>query len=284
MKAWLAALGVVALALLAAPSASAAPRLITMSGATPTGNLTADLAYFYRHSVRHPPRFSIVGGGTGTGISDVARGIVDIGLSSRPLEPTDPPGLVLSPIAKSGVCLATNRVNPVPGITRAQIQALVAGTLTSWTQFPGSARTDPIASVGLDERAGGRSVFISVFVDLATPIAYNPRTLATAAQERDFIRQTPTALGYIDLAYTGELHVVPYEGVPCARSTIRSGAYPAHRPLGFVTEGRPRGAVRRFVRWIRHSRTARRVIATRYVPVTTRRSAVRVDTTERIAQ
>ena len=110
-------------------------------------NLAADLAYFYRHSVKRPPQFSIVGGGTGTGVADAARGIVDIGLASRLLEPTDPPGLVLSPIARSGVCLATNRANPIPGLNRAQINANVAGLLTSWTQVPGSTRTDAIAPV-----------------------------------------------------------------------------------------------------------------------------------------
>jgi phosphate transport system substrate-binding protein len=271
MKAWPVMLAVAAGVLLLVPNAPAAPRTITMSGATPTGNLTADLAYFYRHSVRHPPRFSIVGGGSGTGIADAARGVVDVGLVSRRLEPTDSPGLVLSPIAISGVCIATNRANPVAGITRAQLQAQVSGTLTSWTQFPGSTRTDPIASVAMDERAGARSVFLSVFIDLTTPVIYQPRSLATAAQVRDYIRETPAALGYIDLAYTGELHAVPYEGVPCTRATIRSGAYPARRPLSFVTRGKPRGAALRFLRWIRRSHTARRVVRTRYVPVTTAR-------------
>ena len=268
MRAWLVAVVVVVVAAVLVPDAAAARRTITMSGATPTGNLTADLAYFYRHSVRRAPRFSIVGGGTGTGVADVARGIVDVGLATRPLEPTDPPGLVLSPIAISGLCLATNRANPIPSLNRAQVNGQAAGLLTSWTQIPGSARTDAIASVAMDERAGARSVFLSVFIDLTTPIVYMPRTLATAAQVRDYIRGTPAALGYIDLAYTGELHAVPYEGVPCTRATIRDGTYPAHRPLSFVTHGRPRGQVRRFLRWIRRSGTARRVIATRYVPLT----------------
>ncbi|HEX5619809.1 MAG TPA: substrate-binding domain-containing protein [Solirubrobacteraceae bacterium] len=269
MRASLAALVVVLAAAVLVPEASAARRTITMSGATPTGNLTADLAYFYRHSVRRPPRFSIVGGGTGTGIADVSRRIVDIGLASRPLEATDPPGLVLSPIAISGLCLVTNRANPIPGLNRAQVNGQVAGLLTNWTQIPGSARSDAIVSVAMDERAGARSVFLSVFIDLTTPIAYQPRTLATAAQVRDYVREVPGALGYIDLAYTTELHSVPYEGIPCTRATVRSGAYPARRPLSFVTRGRPRGEVRRFLRWIRHSKTARRVVATRYVPVTT---------------
>jgi phosphate transport system substrate-binding protein len=257
----------IAVLVLAVCAPAAPARTITMSGSTPTAALTADLAYFYRHEVRNPPRFSIVGGNTGTGIADATRRIVQVGLVSRALGPDDPSGLRFSPIALSGVCLATNRANPLPNITRAQIQDLVAGRLTSWTQVPGSTRTDAIASAGFDERGGARTVFLSVFVDLATPLLYQPRTFATAPEMRDYIRSTPAALAYIDLAFASELHVVPYEGVPCTRRTVRTGAYPAHRPLGFVTRGRPRGAARRFLHWIRHSRTARRVIATRYVPL-----------------
>jgi ABC-type phosphate transport system substrate-binding protein len=125
--------------------------------------------------------------------------------------------------------------------------------------------TAPITPVALDPSGGAPAVFQSVFVDLATPVAYTPRTFSTAAEVRDFVAATATAWGYVDLVFARGLNVVDWEGVPCTRETIRSGAYPARRPLGFVTRGRPRGALGRFVRWATHSRTARRVIATRYV-------------------
>jgi phosphate transport system substrate-binding protein len=91
-------------------------------------------------------------------------------------------------------------------------------------------------------------------------------TLLTTAQARDYIRQDPDAFGYVDLALTGPLHTIAYEGVDCTRATVRTGRYAASRPLAVVTRGRPRPALRRFLRWVRHSSTARRVIATRYIP------------------
>jgi phosphate transport system substrate-binding protein len=248
----------------AAPAPAPAAEL-TLAGSTSTVPLVADLAYFYRHEAR-APRISIVGGGTDTGIADAARGIVDAGLASRELGPGDPAGLRFTPIALSGVCLVSNGSNPVPGLSRAQLQELVAGTLTSWTQVPGAARTDAIVPVAHDDGTGARAVFLATFVDPATPLAYLPRSLRTAVQMRGFVRATPGALGYVDFAFAGGLHTIPYEGIPCTRATIRSGAYPARRPLGIVTRGRPRGEVRRFLRWIATSRTARRVIATRYIP------------------
>ena len=86
---------------------------------------------------------------------------------SRNLGPGDPPGLVLTAFALSGVCLVTNAGNPVPGLTRAQVQDLVAGRVTNWSQVPGSTRTDAIVPVALDLTAGARLVFESVFVDVS---------------------------------------------------------------------------------------------------------------------
>jgi len=259
-----AALGAVA-ALAGAAPAHAAPT-ITMSGSFVTRPLVADLAYFYRHAVRDPPRFSLAGGVTGTGIADTERGVVSAGMVARGVVPGDPPDLVFTRLALSGVCLVTNPANPVPAMTRAQVQDVVAGRVTNWSQIPGSTRTDAIVPIGLVPGAGTWQVFVTTFVDIGTPLAYTPIALATDPQARDYIEQTPAALGYLDLSMTGPVHTMRYEGVGCTRATVRSGAYPATRPLGVVTRGRPRGALARFLRWARTSRVARRVIATRYLP------------------
>jgi phosphate transport system substrate-binding protein len=253
-----------ALTVLASPSpapASAQSRMITMSGASPLQALVADLAFFYRRETPRAPRFALVGGGTGTGIADAARGIVDAGMSGRALAPGDPSGLVFTPLALSAVCVVTNVANPVPSLSRAQIQDLVAGRLRGWAQVGGSRLRDPIAPVSFDLTSGARAVFLSAFVDLETPLAYEPRTFSATAQVHDFILVTPAAWGYLDLAHTRGLHTVAFEGIACSAT----GAYPARRQLGLVTRGKPRGALKRFLRWVGRDATAKRVIRTRYV-------------------
>ena len=180
----------VALLLLVPPAATAQRPPIRISGAFTVTALTADLAYFYRRAVRSPPRFDLVGGRTVTGMSDVARGISDIGLVSRPLGPGDPAGLVFTPFARTGICLVTNRDNPVPGLTRAQIQDLVAARVTTWPQIPGSPLLDPIVAGALTVGGGSRTTFEATLLDDATPQLYVPRTFVTAAQMRDFIKVT----------------------------------------------------------------------------------------------
>jgi phosphate transport system substrate-binding protein len=261
-----AAMLTVAITLTVAAPARAAPT-ITMSGDVVVGALVADLAYFYQHAVTRAPHFSLSGGNTSTGIADAQRGVSTAGLVSRNLLPDDPPGLVLTPLAISGICLISNRANPIPQLTRAQIQDIVAARLTNWSQIPGSPRTDPIVPVGRSLATGAGQVFQSVFVDLTTPVAWQPVTLPTSAQVRDYVEQTPAGLGYVDLALTKPVHAIAYEGIGCTRATIKNNRYPARRPLGIVTRGRTRPALARFLHWARNSRTARRVIATRYIPL-----------------
>ena len=81
---------------------------------------------------------------------------------SRALAADDPRGLRLTPLAISGVCLVSNRANPVPGLTRAQIQDLVAARVTHWSQIPGSPRRDAIVPVVLDAGDRRRRVPVGV--------------------------------------------------------------------------------------------------------------------------
>jgi phosphate transport system substrate-binding protein len=254
-----------ALAMTTVPAQAAT---IRMSGEQITGAVVADLAYFYRHESRRPPRFEISGGGTGAGLADLARGITDAALVSRELEPADPPGLRIDRLAWSAVCLASHDTNPVPGISRGLLQDIVAGRVASWSQVPGSPRTDAIVPVALDPGTGAAHVFEQVLVDFATPMDWHPVTLLLSIQARTYVRAHPAAFAYMDLAAaTGAVHRIPYEGHPCTRATVRDGSYPARRPIAIVTRGRPRRALRRFLAWTRTSRTARRVIAAHYVPV-----------------
>ena len=196
-----------------------------MSGASPVQALVADLAFFYRRETPRAPRFSIVGGGTGTGIADAARGIVDAGMSGRALAAGDPPGLVFTPLALSAVCLVTNVANPVaeplpradPGPRRGAARGVAAGGRLA----VGSTRSSPVA---FDLTSGARAVFVSAFVDLETPLAYAPHTFSATAQVRAFVLVTPAAWGYLDLAFTRGLHAVAVRGHAVLGERVVSGA------------------------------------------------------------
>jgi phosphate transport system substrate-binding protein len=258
------------LVVLAALPASAAAKpqpTVTMSGTGVTQALLADLAYFYRHAVPEPPRFAFLGGGANTGVADAARRVVDAGMLARSIGPDDPPELVFTPVALSALCMITNASNPVSNFPRALIQQIFTGQVTSWSQVPGSNRTDAIVPAGVILSSAASAYWASIFLDPGTRITYAPRRFTSTAQTRDFVAATPAGWSYTDLIETRGVHAASYEGVACTREAVRSGTYLPRRPLGVVTVGKPHGAVKRFLRWIRTSKKAREVIATRYIPL-----------------
>jgi hypothetical protein len=95
-------------------AASPAPATIALSGSSQAG---AKVAKVLRERP-HATSFQLVGGGTGMGLADAARGIVDAGLVDRALTSTDPPGLVFTPFAGSDTLGFVTRGAPPQELAR----------------------------------------------------------------------------------------------------------------------------------------------------------------------
>jgi phosphate transport system substrate-binding protein len=77
---------------------------------------------------------TVTGGGSGVGISAVSQGTVDIGMSSRDLQPSEEgKGLDKYIIAKDGIAIIVNpQNNYVTGLTLAQLKSIYLGEITNW--------------------------------------------------------------------------------------------------------------------------------------------------------
>jgi phosphate transport system substrate-binding protein len=74
-------------------------------------------------------------------------------------------------------------------------------------------------------------------------------------------------MGYVDFNFTAGLHTVAYRGVACTLRNAKSGQYGGVRNFWLVTRGKAKGAANSWIRWIRKSRAARRIIGTHWVPL-----------------
>jgi phosphate transport system substrate-binding protein len=119
------------------------------------------------------------------------------------------------------------------------------------------------------EPAKGFAAYATVRSSLGVPVdpaAPQPPTFTSPSILRQWIAAGSARFGFLGAGLVGGVHTVPIDGVPCSRATIGSGAYPLRRPLTFVTRGAPTGATAAFVRWVRSSSAARRVVSRLYVP------------------
>jgi phosphate transport system substrate-binding protein len=126
------------------PAAAAqAKKIITISGSTSVFPLETQLARKWIKTKQGKKfGFKILQGGSNVGISDVAKGRVSIGASSRDPANGDPGGLVFNRIARDAICMITNNANPIGNITQDTIKNIFLGpTFTDWNQVPGHAIT-----------------------------------------------------------------------------------------------------------------------------------------------
>lgn len=258
----------VAVAAALGPAASAQARTtITMSGSTTIAPLATQLARAYLRENPRSVRFRILQGGSDIGINDVARGRVTIGNSSRDPKPSDPGGLVFNRIAREGLCIATNNENPIGNLSQEQIQAIFSGRVRNWSDVPGASVSGPIELFVRTAASGTQDAFQNIFMgpDLRVSGAASQRSSNGLVQQS--IRSNQRAIGYVAFEFTEGIHAVSYKGVGCSLRNAKSGQYPGVRNLWMVTRGRARGAAARWIRWIRTSSRARRVIAKNWVPL-----------------
>ena len=94
---------------------------------------------------------------------------------------------------------------------------------------------------------------------------------ASAKASNGLVQQTvqsdPNAVGYVSQDFIQGTNAVSYQGVGCTLQAAKSGEYGGVRNFWMVTRGRPKGAVKAFISWVQHSRTANRIVGTHWVPL-----------------
>jgi phosphate transport system substrate-binding protein len=254
-----------AITLLGAAGAAAAKTVISMSGSTSVYPLAAKLAGAYVRS--HSVGFRIFQGGSDIGINDVAHGRVSIGDSSRdPEKNVDPHGLVFHKIARDGVCLITNSANPISNLSQAQVQAIYSGSISSWSQVPGSRQTGAIKLFTRTAASGTADAFTNIFM-YPYSIAGSAVPESSNGLVQSHVHSDPGAIGFVSFAFTGGVHAVPYKGVPCSLRNAKDGQYGGVRNFWMVTRGAAKGATAKFLTWVQHSSAARSIISSDWVPL-----------------
>jgi phosphate transport system substrate-binding protein len=253
--------------LTAVSTASAAT--ITMSGSTSIAPLATKLAkaFVSQPQYKGKVKFVILQGGSDIGITDVSRGRVTLGMSSRDPKAADPGGIVFNKFARDAVCVVTNASNPVPGLSQTQIQDIFSGRIRSWSQVPGATASGPIDLVVRTAASGTQDAFQNIFMGETLRVAGSATTKSSNGLQAQTIKSDPNAIGYASFHFTAGLHDIPYQGVPCTLRNAKSGQYAGTRNFFFVSRGTAKGVAKSFIDFARSNPTAQRIVASNWVPL-----------------
>ena len=263
-------LAVVLLALCAAlaTAATASAATITLSGSTSVAPLATKLAKAF---VRQPAnkgkvKFVILQGGSDIGITDVSRGRVTLGMSSRDPKPADPGGIVFNKIARDAVCIVTNPSNPIASLSQLQIQDIFSGRIRSWSQVPGASASGPIDLVVRTAASGTQDAFQNIFMGQTLRVAGSATTKSSNGLQAQTIQSDPNAIGYASFHFAQGLYSVPYLGVPCTLRNAKSGQYAGSRNFYLVSRGAATGVAQKFIQFAR-SAPAQALVSSDWVPL-----------------
>jgi phosphate transport system substrate-binding protein len=240
---------------------------ISMSGSTSVAPLAALLAQKYESVCGHCVVFRLLQGGSDVGVADVAHGRVTIGNSSRDPKPTDPPGLVFNPIAHDAICVITNNKNKVPNLDQNGVQQIFSGGVHQWNQVPGSTvGSDSIDVYVRTAASGTQDAFQKIFLNPFKP-SPQAKQLSSNGLIQQAVQSDKDGVGYVSQHFAKGTHAVPYKGVACTLRNAKSGQYGGIRTFYMVTRGPAKGAAGKWIHWIVHSKAAKKVISTQWVPL-----------------
>lgn len=172
--------------------------------------------------------------GSSTGITAVAEGRCDIGLSSRDLKDEEKAkGLEETVIAYDGIAMIVNPENTVEDLTIPEIAKIYTGEITNWKDVGGEDAE--IVLIGREAGSGTRDGFESI-TGTAENCAYR-QELTSTGDVITTVAGNPAAIGYASLASVKDsVKALKVDGVAPSETTVKDGSYKVQRNFVLVTK------------------------------------------------
>ncbi len=172
--------------------------------------------------------------GSGTGITAVAEGRCDIGLSSRDLKDEEKAkGLTGTVIAYDGIAIIVNPENTVDDLTIEEIAKIYTGEITNWKEVGG--KDAEIVLIGREAGSGTRDGFESI-TDTKEKCKLK-QELTSTGDVITTVAGNPGAIGYASLASVKDsVKALKVGGVTPSEATIKDGSYKVQRNFVLVTK------------------------------------------------
>lgn len=220
---------------------------------------------------------TIIGGGSGVGITALIDGDTDIAMASREMKDAEISNAKLkgvepieTTIAHDGIAVIVNPANPVNRLTFAQVRGIFNGTISNWKEVGGS---DIQITVISRDSSSGTYEYFKEHVLAGDNFRQDALTQAATGAIVQSVSQNKGAVGYVGIAYLNpstKAVELSMDGTNFAIPTVanvKSGEYPLARALYYYTNGQPEGAVADFMDYVLSAQGQAVVEDAGYIPV-----------------
>ena len=137
--------------------------------------------------------------------------------------------------------------NTISNLTLEQLRKLFSGEITNWNQLGGA--NEPVIIVSHDGTSGNHETWKEKVIGEGKIVTPRAKIMASDAM-RDYIQQTPGAIGYLSLSYQNSpLKFLSVDGVQAQPASIQNNTYPITRALSLCTTQHTSASIHKFIEY-----------------------------------